>query len=180
MRPLAIAFLVAFLGAAPQPGAKAADMNAVKIVFVDTGNTGRSLAAEALAERLIQKSNLDVLVISRAVDMDPFFVHPEPNVETLLRGRGIDVSGHIAAQITVNDVRHADIILTMTAGHEATLLSTFPDAKAKTFTLAKYATGRDADVPDAFGKPLAVYAAMLRQLDRYLPFALAHALKGGH
>jgi protein-tyrosine-phosphatase len=37
-----------------------------RITFVDTGNTGRSVAAEALAAVTIDKGHLDAQVISRA------------------------------------------------------------------------------------------------------------------
>src|SRR5579871_3415985 len=91
--------------------ARAADP--VKLAFVDTGNTGRSVTAEALAKVEIAKAHLSIAVISRAVDQDPYETAPEPNVVTLLSARGIDVSAHRAAQLTANDVRHSDVILTM-------------------------------------------------------------------
>jgi len=147
-----------------------------KIAFVDTGNTGRSVSAEALSNVLIGKMGAHIAVISRAVDMDPFDVHPEANAAKLLKDRGIDISGHLAAQITANDVRHADVLLTMTEKHKARLIEAFPDAKAKAFTLAEYATGTTADVPDAWGKPMEVYVAMIAQLDSYLPLALKKSL----
>ncbi len=147
-----------------------------KIAFVDTGNTGRSVSAEALSNVLIGKMGAHIAVISRAVDMDPFDVHPEANVVKLLKDRGIDVSAHLAAQITANDVRHADVLLTMTDKHKTRLVDAYPEAKAKTFTLAEYATGTTADVPDAWGKPMEVYVAMIAQLDSYLPAVLKKSL----
>ena len=36
-------------------------------------------------------------------------------------------------------------------------------------------TGTHADVPDAWGKPMEVYVAMIKQLDAYLPAALEKA-----
>jgi protein-tyrosine phosphatase len=86
-----------------------------QIAFVDTGNTGRSVMATALAEATIRKDNLPIAVIGRAVDMNPFFIAPEVNAAALLLKHGIDVSAHRAEQLTVNDVRHADLIITMTA-----------------------------------------------------------------
>ncbi len=43
----------------------------VKLAFVDTGNTGRSLTAEALANLRIARDHLPIVVISRALDQDP-------------------------------------------------------------------------------------------------------------
>jgi len=153
--------------------ARAADP--VKLAFVDTGNTGRSVTAEALARAAIEKAHLSIAVISRAVDQDPYETTPEPNVVTLLSARGIDVTAHRSAQLTANDARHSDVILTMTAAHKAKVIALFPDAAAKTFTLAEYAGG--PDVEDAFGKPMPAYQAMLKQVEAYLAPALARAAR---
>ena len=148
------------------PMARAAEP--VKLAFVDTGNTGRSVTAEALANQRIAKDHLPVAVISRALDQDPYAAKPEANAAALLKERGIDVSAHRATQITSNDVRHSDVILTMTAAHKDKLIALFPDAKDKTFTIADYAIGKPDDVADAFGKPMDFYRGMVKQVDSYL------------
>ena len=149
----------------------------VKLAFVDTGNTGRSVTAEALANARIARAHLPIAVISRALDQDPYDLKPEANAAALLATRGIDVTAHRAVQLTANDVRHSDVILTMTAAHKAKLIALYPDAQAKTFTLAQYAKGGTEDVADAFGKPMEVYRAMAAQVESYLGPALAKALE---
>lgn len=146
-----------------------------KIAFVDTGNTGRSVTAEALANAEIRKNKLHVAVISRAVDMDPYDTLPEQNAAELLRRQGIDVSLHRAVQLSANDIRHSDLILTMTAKHKNKVVEMFPEAKAKTFTISEYATGTAEDVADAWGKPMAVYEQMVKQVNRYVPLVLNKA-----
>ena len=165
---LVIAMMIGALGAAAAESPR-------KLLFVDTGNTGRSVTAEAFANSEIAKGKLNISVISRAVDADPFDVHPEANVVTLLAQRGIDVKSHIAAQIGAQDVKHADVVLTMTAKHKARVIDSFPEAKDKTFTLAEYATGADAEVADAYGKPMDVYVAMVKQVGGYVTQALKKA-----
>jgi len=147
----------------------------VKIAFVDTGNTGRSVTAEALAQARIDKDHLFIAVISRALDQDPYAVKPEAHAQALLSERDIDVAAHRSVQLTENDVRHSDLILTMTAAHKEKLVALFPDAKAKTFTLAEYATGGHKDIEDAFGKDLGFYRAMFAQVDSYIGPVLAKA-----
>ena len=147
----------------------------VKLAFVDTGNTGRSVTAEALANERIARDHLPIAVISRAVDQDPYAIKPEANAAALLKERDIDVSAHRATQITANDVRHSDLILTMTAAHKDKLIALFPDAKGKTFTIADYALGKPDDVADAFGKPMDFYRGMVRQVEGYLGPVLTKA-----
>jgi len=155
------------------PFARAAEP--VKLAFVDTGNTGRSVTAEALANVRIAKDHLPIAVISRALDQDPYAAKPEANAAALLKERGIDVSAHRATQITANDVRHSDLILTMTAVHKDKLIALFPEAKDKTFTIADYAAGKPDDVADAFGKPMDFYRGMVKQVEAYLGPVLTKA-----
>jgi protein-tyrosine phosphatase len=147
----------------------------VKLAFVDTGNTGRSVTAEALADQRIAQDHLAIAVISRALDQDPYAIKPEANAAALLKERGIDVSDHRATQITANDVRHSDLILTMTAAHRNKLIALFPDAKDKIFTIADYALGKPDDVADAFGKDMDFYRGMVRQVESYLGPVLTKA-----
>ena len=143
-----------------------------KIAFVDTGNTGRSVSAEALANLIIKQKGLKIAVISRAVDMDPFDVSPEANAVKLLRDRNIDVSNHLSVQLTAGDIKHADLILTMSAKHKDKVLALYPEAKDKLHTLSEYATGTYTEVVDAWGKPMDAYLAVFKQLDAFVPAAL--------
>ena len=140
----------------------------LKILFVDTGNTGRSVMAEQISRDLIKRGGVFVAVISRGLDVDPFDDAAEANAKTLM--------AHRARRLDAPDVAHADLILTMTGDHAAKVAAAYPQAKAKTFTLAGYATGVDEAIPDAWGKPMEVYVAVVAQLDRYLPLALAKAI----
>ena len=150
----------------------------LKIAFVDTGNTGRSLMAQTLARALAARRALPVAVISRGLDVDPFDEAPEANAQTLMAARGFDVAAHRARPLAAADIAHADLILTMTTSHVEKVIALYPDAKAKTHTLAAYASGQDTPIPDAWGKPMAAYTAVLDQLDVYLPLALAKAVAG--
>src|SRR5277367_4630890 len=128
-----------------------------RILFVCTGNTGRSVAAQALAGSLIAARGLALTVASRGVAVDPDNTHPEPHLTTLLGARGIDISAHRAMALTEADVETADCILTMTAAHQNIVLARHPNAAARLRMLSQAARGTRQDVPDAFGAPLATY-----------------------
>ena len=146
-----------------------------RIAFVDTGNTGRSVTSEALAAEIIARTRLNAQVISRAVDFNPYNIHPEENFVTLLDQRGIHIAAHQAVQFGPQEAKFSDVILTMTDAHKAWVATHYPDAKDKVFTLAEYATGAHQEVLDAFGKPLDFYQTVLAQLDQLIGAAVAKA-----
>lgn len=170
-RSLLGGMLLGLVGVAPRADAA----EPVKIAFVDTGNTGRSLMAEHLARRFAQRAGWSMSVISRGLDVDPFDAAPEANARCLLGSRGIDVAGHEARPLGQQDVAHADLLLTMTKTHREAVESAWPVARGRVFLLADYAIGKAVDVPDAWGKPMSAYRAVLAQLDAWLPLALARA-----
>ena len=147
----------------------------VRIAFADTGNTGRSVAAEALAQNLIATTGAPVSVISRAVNLNPYNTTPEPNFVTLLQQRGVTVGDHTAVQLTQRDVSFSDLILTMTGAHKTWVLTNFPDSAGKVFTLAEYATGTNQDIADAFGQPIDFYQTVLDQLQPLVDAAITKA-----
>ncbi|SQI41702.1 Low molecular weight protein-tyrosine-phosphatase ywlE [Leminorella richardii] len=142
------------------------------VTFVCTGNTGRSPMAEALASDLIKKENLNILVQSRGVNVDPKETTPEKGTETVLKERGIDISHHKATQLSQADIDKSTLLLTMTQGHKDKILANFPAAKDKVYTLAEFAANKQEDLSDPYGKPLEAYRTVEKQLDELLPLAL--------
>jgi len=149
--------------------------NTVKIAFVDTGNTGRSVTSAALATAVINEKKLDAKVISRAINLDPYDIHPEANFVTLLKPRGLDTSAHIATQFGVQDAKFSTVILTMTEKHKNWVIANFPETKDKVFTLSEYATGQQGEVLDAWGQPMDFYKKVLAQLDGLVGAAVTKA-----
>jgi protein-tyrosine phosphatase len=166
LMPLALLLTAVGVSAAGQP---------VRVAFVDTGNTGRSVAAEALARNLIATTGAPASVISRAVNLNPYNTTPEPNFVTLLQQRGVTVGDHTAVQLTQRDVSFSDLILTMTGAHKTWVLTNFPDSAGKVFTLAEYATGTNQDIADAFGQPIDFYQTVLDQLQPLVDAAITKA-----
>jgi len=132
--------------------------------------------AEVLTRDLARRRGLHVAVISRGLDVDPFDEVPEVNAAILMTNRGFNVTAHRARALVPADVTHADLLLTMTLKHLEKIVGVHPLAAGKAFTLAQFAAGAADDIPDAWGKPMADYRVVLKQLDLYLPLALAKAV----
>jgi len=144
----------------------------LRIAFVDTGNTGRSMTAAALARLWAAQHAADVQVISRALDFNPYNVTPELDFVKLLAPLDIDVSAHRATAFDASVVKFSDLILVMTPAHRDRILAEFPEAQPKLFLLAEYATGEAVEVPDALGQSPAFYAEVFQQISALIPLVM--------
>lgn len=153
----------------------AAQVSPLKIAFVDTGNTGRSITAETMARIYALSHTIDARFISRGIDVNPYEVKVEMNAQILWNRKGVDLSGHVAAQVTDRDVKRSDVVLTLTQKHKDHLLAIFPEAAGKTFTLSEYAGSAPADVEDPWGKPMDAYERMFSELTTLVPAAVEKA-----
>lgn len=81
---------------------------------------------------------------------------------------GIDISGHRSAALTVEQIEGSSLILAMTRSHKNYIVSVYPEAADKTFTLKEYADEKKEDpfmeqydyfldIPDPYGRSLKYY-----------------------
>ena len=144
----------------------------VRIAFVDSGNTGRSMTSAALAVDWANTHQANVAVISRAVSLNPYNVTPEQEFVKLLAPKGIDVSTHRAAQFDKGVVTFSDLIFVMTPTHREKILAEFPEAKTKVVLLAEFATGQPVEVLDAYGQSPEFYAKVFKQISELIPLVM--------
>ncbi|WP_286119367.1 low molecular weight protein arginine phosphatase [Thermoactinomyces sp. DSM 45891] len=138
-----------------------------RILFVCTGNTCRSPMAEALLRNISQEFLIDLEVKSAGTHAYDGMEASEYS-SMALQEKGID-HDHRSQAITPELIRWSDLILTMTAGHQAILEQIFPEAKEKMFTLKGLAYGAqdpDQDIPDPYGGSVEMYQETRNEIEQ--------------
>lgn len=86
----------------------------------------------------------------------------DATAQKLMRKRGIDISGHVAQQVSQLLCRQADLILVMDLAQRRHLESTYPFVRGKVFRIGDTTA---QDVPDPYRKDEADFAHALALID---------------
>ncbi len=105
-----------------------------RVLAVCTANISRSPAVERL---LRHRLGADVEVGSAGV-MALVGEPIDPPVAAFLTARGVSPDGFAARQVTPSLLRDADLVLTLTREHRASVLSLLPAGVRRTFTLLEF------------------------------------------
>jgi len=142
----------------------------LNFLLVCTGNTCRSPMAEGLLRRMLA----DRLQCEEK-DLDERGYHiestgtgavagapPSAGAVKAMEARGIDITGHRSAPLTVEQINRADHILAMTTGHVEMITAMAAGARDRTRRID------DEDIEDPIGGSDAVYARCARRIEKAL------------
>lgn len=146
-------------------------MNQQKILFVCTGNTCRSVIAQALFQKVKDKlaPDLDYRAYSAGIAAIEG-VSPTRESIFCIAKYGLDITTHQARQVEERMVKDSSLILTMTQEQQFFLKKQFPWATHKIFLLRPFCRQgnhiTNKEIEDPYGKKLSVYERVCEQLEQ--------------
>ncbi len=137
----------------------------MRVLFVCTGNTCRSLMAERLLGKMAADRGLSGWEArSAGVAAERYFPVPA-GVKKALAERGAVTDGHVPQLVGRELMGWADVVVPMTRVHRETLLDQYPEFTSKTRLFTELAGRGEADVADPIGQPDAVYKSCRDEIE---------------
>jgi len=132
------------------------------VMLVCLGNICRSPYAEVKLKELnkLYKKNISKISSSGIIAM----VGESANINSIKIAKecGLDLSKHIATQITINLLKEHDLILVMDDEQKNTLEKKYPFSLGKIHCIGKW---RNEEIQDPYGKPYPAYVFMAKHID---------------
>lgn len=126
----------------------------MKILFVCTGNTCRSIMAEYIFNNINRDKNITCK--SAGISIVAGSKATKNSVNLLKRELRLDIVNREAVQLKEVLLKDADLVLTMTEYGKAYIKEYFKSYDYKTYLLSEY-VGKKGDILDPYGCSLTVY-----------------------
>ena len=138
------------------------------LLFVCSGNCGRSPAAQYLAQENVGRYNLAIEVQSRGTNVRDHAT-PDPQLLTAIPA----ARSHIPRALDAEAIERADLILTMNRQHKQIVATMVPSAANKTYCLYEYAEGTAKAVIDPGDFDQEDYEEFLEEMKRLVQLSVS-------
>lgn len=131
------------------------------VLFICTGNSCRSVMAEAYLKKILQKQGRTDVQVSSAGIIRYVGLGASEETREVLKREDIDVSSHHSQGVTKELVKASDIILVMEKIHEDNILRLAPEVKNRLFLLKEFAKINDGNlgISDPMGRSFGAYTS---------------------
>jgi protein-tyrosine phosphatase len=130
-----------------------------QILVVCTGNICRSPVAAAMLKQLCPGKHIESAGLGAMVGQGV-----APMARQLAEAVGLDVTGHMARQLSHEMLQQADLVLVMSHGQRLAVGELSPAALGKTMLLGHWLEGDLAEIPDPYRKSEEVFQHVHRRL----------------
>jgi len=117
-----------------------------RVLFVCTGNSCRSVMAEAYLKKILQNQGRTDVEVSSAGMIALAGMGASEETREVLAQEGIDVLAHRTKRVNKELADESDIILVMEKIHEEKILQFAPEAKNRLFLLKEFARINDSNL----------------------------------
>jgi protein-tyrosine-phosphatase len=138
------------------------------ILFVCSGNAGRSPAAQYLAQKYIDDNCLGVEVQSRGTNVRDY---SRSDVQLLIAVPA--ARSHVPRALDEEAIEWAGLILTMNRQHKQIVTTMVPSATNKTYCLYEYAEGTSRAVVDPGDYNQEEYEEFLEEMKRLVQLTVS-------